>query len=62
MKQKMNIIYCDHSATTKIKNEVLEEMLPYLSKEYGNASSIYSLGIRSKEAITNARKKVARST
>lgn len=61
MKQKMNIIYCDHSATTKINNEVLEEMLPYLSKEYGNASSIYSLGIRSKEAINIAREKVARA-
>ena len=39
----MNIRYFDNSATTKIKDEVLDAMLPYLTSQYGNASSIYSL-------------------
>ena len=55
----MEIKYFDNAATTKIKDEVLEEMLPYLKENYGNASSLYSLGRSSKKAIENARKKVA---
>ena len=55
----MDIIYFDNSATTKIKREVLEEMIPYLTKEYGNASSLYSIGRKSKRAIEKARKQVA---
>ena len=55
----MNIIYFDNSATTKIKTEVLNEMMPFLTTEYGNASSLYSIGRRSKRAIENARKQVA---
>ncbi len=38
----MDIFYFDNSATTKIKNEVLNEMIPYLTKQYGNPSSLYS--------------------
>jgi cysteine desulfurase len=52
-------IYFDHAATTRIKPEVLEEMMPYLEGKYGNASSIYALGRESKKAIENARDKVA---
>lgn len=55
----MNILYFDNAATTKVKEEVLEEMLPYYSNEYGNASSSYSIGRKSKKAIGEARKKVA---
>ena len=55
----MNIRYFDNSATTKIKDEVLDAMLPYLTSQYGNASSIYSLGRESKRAIEKARKQVA---
>ena len=55
----MNIIYFDNSATTKIKTEVLNEMLPFLTSEFGNASSLYSIGRNSKRAIENARKQVA---
>ena len=55
----MEIKYFDNAATTKIKDEVLEEMLPYLKENYGNASSLYSIGRSSKKAIENARKKVA---
>lgn len=55
----MKIIYFDNSATTKIKTEVLNEMMPFLTTEYGNASSLYSIGRKSKRAIENARKQVA---
>lgn len=55
----MNIIYLDNSATTKIKTEVLNEMMPFLTTEYGNASSLYSIGRRAKRAIENARRQVA---
>lgn len=55
----MDIIYFDNAATTKIKREVLEEMKPYLTNEYGNASSLYSIGRKSKRAIEKARKQVA---
>ena len=57
----MNNIYFDNAATTRIKSEVLNEMMPYLIYEYGNASSLYSLGKKSKEAISVARMKVASS-
>ena len=56
---KMEIRYFDHAATTNIKKEVLEEMLPYLKEQYGNPSSLYSIGRASKKAIEEARKKVA---
>lgn len=55
-----DIIYFDHSATTNLKKQVLNEMLPYLTEEYGNPSSIYGIGRKSKRAIENAREKVAR--
>ena len=55
----MNIIYLDNSATTKIKTEVLNEMMPYLTTEYGNASSLYSVGRKAKRAIEKARAQVA---
>lgn len=55
----MERVYFDNSATTKIDEEVLKEMLPYLQNEYGNPSSIYSLGIEAKKAIESAREKVA---
>ena len=55
----MDIIYFDNAATTKIKREVLNEMMPYLTKNYGNASSLYSIGRNAKRAIENARRQVA---
>ena len=55
----MDIIYLDNSATTKIKIEVLNEMMPYLTTEYGNPSSLYSVGRKAKKAIEKARGKVA---
>ncbi len=53
------IRYFDNAATTKVKPEVLEAMLPYLKENYGNPSSLYSIGRNSKKAIEEARKKVA---
>lgn len=55
----MEIRYFDNSATTRIKEEVLKEMLPYLSIQYGNPSSIYSIGRNAKRTIEEARKRVA---
>ena len=55
----MEIRYFDNAATTKVKEEVLKEMFPYFSVEYGNPSSMYSIGRSAKKAIENARKKVA---
>jgi cysteine desulfurase len=55
----MEIRYFDNSATTKVKEEVFKEMVPYLSVEYGNPSSIYSIGRHAKKAIEEARKRVA---
>lgn len=55
----MKIRYFDNAATTRVKDEVLQEMLPYFSEKYGNASSLYSIGRMSKKAIEEARKKVA---
>ena len=52
-------IYLDHAATTPVKKEVLEEMLPFFSEKFGNASSIYSVGRDSRKAIDEARDKVA---
>lgn len=54
-----NIIYLDHAATTKVDDVVLKEMLPYLSYNYGNASSLYSIGKVSKSAVERARMQVA---
>lgn len=57
----MNLIYCDHAATTPVKYEVLNEMLPYFGENYGNASSLYSIGRKSKNAINVARERVAKA-
>ena len=57
----MNRVYLDNNATTKIDEEVLNAMLPYLQNEYGNPSSIYSLGTSAKKAVEEAREKVALS-
>ena len=55
----MRQVYLDYSATTPVKEEVLKDMIPYFTKNFGNPSSLYTMGAISKEAITNARKKVS---
>ena len=57
----MSLIYFDHAATTPVKEAVLNEMLPYFSINYGNPSSIYSIGRKSKNAIDVSREKVAKA-
>jgi len=57
----MDLLYFDHAATTPVKDEVIKEMLPYFSNNYGNASSIYSIGRRSKKALDTARTRVAKA-
>lgn len=52
-------IYMDNSATTPVRKEVAEEMIPYLTENFGNPSSIYDPGKTSKNAVEDARKKVA---
>jgi cysteine desulfurase len=52
-------IYMDNSATTPVRKEVAEEMIPYLMENFGNPSSIYDLGKTSKNAVEKARKRVA---
>ena len=47
----MDIKYFDHSATTSVDKRVLQAMLPYFSDNYGNPSSIYSIGRSNKETI-----------
>jgi cysteine desulfurase len=55
----MKHIYFDHNATTPITPEVLAVMLPYLTEEYGNASSIHAYGQNAREAVEQARSSVA---
>ena len=53
------LIYLDNAATTKTSPTVVEAMLPYFTEYYGNASSIYSIGTKSKEAINKSRETIA---
>ena len=55
----MKKIYLDYAATTPVDKRVLEEMKPYFSEKYGNASSLHSLGTEAKRALEEAREKVA---
>lgn len=53
-------IYMDHAATTEMLPEVVNVMEPYLMDEYGNASTTYEMGQKSREAVEEAREKIAR--
>ena len=53
------MIYLDNAATTRTAPEVVEAMLPYFSELYGNASTVYEFGAKSKEAVTGARETIA---
>ena len=53
------LLYLDHNATTPIDPEVREAMIPWLQNEFGNPSSVYSLGRRAAAALTRAREQVA---
>lgn len=55
------LVYMDHAATTFIKQEVVETMLPFLKDHFGNPSSLYSIGREGKEAVETAREKLAKA-
>ncbi len=58
MEQK-RVVYMDHAATTPVRPEVVEAMLPYFSERYGNPSSLYALAREAKGAVEEARGQVA---
>ncbi|MBR6504176.1 MAG: aminotransferase class V-fold PLP-dependent enzyme, partial [Clostridia bacterium] len=55
------IRYFDHAATTAVNEEVINKMFPYFSINYGNPSSIYSIGRRNKKVIEEQRENVAKA-
>ena len=55
----MRNVYMDYSATTYVKLEVLEEMMPYFTEKFGNPSSFYGISRETKRAIDKAREQVA---
>ena len=57
--QEQKDIYLDHAATTPVRREVLDAMLPYFSEKYGNPSSLYSVAEKSKDAIEDSRREVS---
>jgi len=56
-----SIIYADNAATTRLSSRAFDEAAPYLRDAYGNASSLYSLGVGSRRAVELARARVAES-
>ena len=60
MREK-RFVYMDHAATTFTKPEVAESMLPFLRENFGNPSSLYSIGREGKEAIETAREQLAKA-
>lgn len=55
----MKDYYMDHAATTPLSKDALEAMMPYLTTEYGNASTVYTYGQRAKAAIERSRRTIA---
>lgn len=55
----MNIVYTDNNATTKVSDDVIQEMLPYLGESYGNPSSMHTFGGKVGKKLIEARQKVA---
>lgn len=58
-KASSNKIYLDNAASTPIRDEVFQEMIPYLTLHYGNPSSLHAFGFEANRAINKARKRVA---
>lgn len=56
----MSMLYLDNAATTPVRPEVLEAMMPYLTRWYGNASSHHTVGEAAADALADARARVAR--
>ena len=60
MTMSERVIYMDHSATTPVRPEVLRAMLPYFTSDFGNPSSIYTIGQEARKAVDDARERIAR--
>ena len=58
--RRKTMIYADNAATTRMSRSAIEAMLPYMDKLYGNPSSLYSFGQEAKEALEDARARVAK--
>ena len=53
-------IYADNAATTKMSKQAIDAMIPYMEEIYGNPSSLYEIGQKAKEALEEARERVAK--
>jgi cysteine desulfurase len=56
----VDVVYLDHAATTPVRREVVEAMLPYFTGAYGNPSSTHALGHQARQALEDARAQIAR--
>jgi len=54
-------VYLDHAATTYVRKEVLEEMMPFFTQNFGNPSSVYKLGQDNKKAVELAKERIAKA-
>ena len=59
MSNPNKMIYLDHAATTPVRPEVLEAMLPYFTESFGNPSSIYTLAQDGRKAVDESRETIA---
>lgn len=59
--KELRKVYLDYSATTPVKEEVLQEMLPYFTEKFGNASSIHGFGQEAKRSLEQARTTIAKT-
>ena len=59
LEKSQRLIYMDHGATTPMRPEVLESMLPFLKGSYGNPSSIYMLAQEARNAVDDSRRVIA---
>ncbi|MGL4343689.1 MAG: cysteine desulfurase NifS [Cellulosilyticaceae bacterium] len=57
----MNKIYLDHAATTPVKKEVLDAMMPYFTQSFGNPSSVYQIAQQNKKALDESRETIAKA-
>ncbi len=53
------MIYLDNAATTRMADEAVEAMLPFLKENYGNPSAVHSMGAAAKKALNQARRALA---
>jgi len=59
VQKPLGLVYMDHASTTAVDRRVIEAMLPYFDKKYGNASSLHTLGRQARQAMEDSRQTVA---